>query len=118
MATFIKYILPGSFFMDEHVVHCPKGEQASAYAVANAPAGAFAFMIGKRNEDQVNPTWYDGTTYIKGEVLGVEAAVALGKSQGLDMSILEGNCRANGYKRLVKLPSGQYLPFGASDTML
>lgn len=118
MATFIRYIIPGAFVNDEQVVHCPAGEPAGTFALNNAPPGAVAFQVGKRNETQVNPTWFDGVTWFKGEVVTPEEAIAEVKARGWDHSILEFNCKANGYTQLVKLPNGAFQPFGASDTML
>lgn len=118
MATFIRYFSPGFMFYEHSVIHCPKGESASEYALAHAPESAHGFQLGKRTEDQVEPTWFDGVTWFKGEAVSAEEAIAEVKAAGQDASILEFNCKANGYTRLLKAPGGQYAPLGAGDTVL
>lgn len=120
MATFIKFLSPGALFMNESVVHCPAGVPASEFARDNLPPIAYGYRIGKRGESDVEPKWFDGTVFVKGEVVSAEEAVSRAKAEGnmFAADVLAANCEFNGYKRVVILPGGQHVPFHDSDTRL
>lgn len=118
MATFIRFLSPGALLMNESIVHCPAGMPAGEFALANMPPLAYGYQVGKRNESDVEPKWFDGTVFVKGEVLDAEEAIRRAKADGIDTDVLSWNCSANGYKQLIRLPEGQYIPFHAGDTRL
>jgi len=117
LKQYIKFFYPGSFVSESSIQ-----EVADRTLPTELPEGSYGYQFFARSEVthdgevlRGQPKDYSGMTYY-GEVMTLDEVKALTPSR--DYRILVRNMECNGWDRVVRTVSGQFVPLNAGDSVV